>query len=110
MWFTPWRSSTSSVRSASAWLAWASAAPPNRVTVLWCPVRPNARRSIMAGSPPAGMVSGREEERHVGPRGDLAELDDQVVRHRHAAGEPLRARGHLRIAGHQHGLLGVRAL
>src|SRR5262245_39195982 len=47
MWLTPWRSSTSRVRSASAWLAWASAAPPKSVTVLWCPVRPNARRSIM---------------------------------------------------------------
>src|SRR5712692_10439569 len=47
MWLTPYRSSTSSARSASSWLARASAAAPNRVAELWWPVRPNGRRSIM---------------------------------------------------------------
>ena len=36
------------MRSASAWLARASAAAPNSVTVLWWPVLPNGRRSIIA--------------------------------------------------------------
>src|SRR2546422_2920753 len=48
MWLTPYRSSNSRVRSASVWLARARAAPPNSVTVLRWPVRPNGRRSIIA--------------------------------------------------------------
>src|ERR671922_1901756 len=48
MWFTPYRSSNSSARSASAWLTRARAAAPKRVTLLRCPVRPNGRRSIMS--------------------------------------------------------------
>src|SRR2546427_2070083 len=62
MWFTPKRSSTSSARSASAWLARASAAAPNRVTELSWPVRPNGRRAII-GPPPVGQYTRRYERR-----------------------------------------------
>src|SRR2546427_5437528 len=62
MWFTPKRSSTSSARSASAWLARASAAAPNRVTVLSWPVRPNGRRAII-GTPAGGEYTRRYERR-----------------------------------------------
>src|SRR5258708_24832179 len=51
MWLTPWRSSASSARWASSWLARASAAAAKRVMVDWCPVRPNGRRSIIAAPP-----------------------------------------------------------
>src|SRR5262249_36320010 len=54
MWLTPWRKSTSRARSASAWLARASAAAPNSVTLLRWPVRPKGRRSIIAGLPRVG--------------------------------------------------------
>src|SRR6478736_6118714 len=64
MWLTPWRSNTSSARSASSWLARASAAAPKRVTVDWCPVRPNGRRSIMAAS----SLFGAESYRRTGQR------------------------------------------
>src|SRR2546426_4253580 len=48
MWLTPWRSSRSSARSASAWVARARAAPPKSVTLLRWPVFPNGRRSIIS--------------------------------------------------------------
>src|SRR2546427_4925 len=53
IWLTPYRSSTSSARSASAWLARARAAPPKSVTLLRWPVLPNGRRSIIAAPPVA---------------------------------------------------------
>src|SRR5450759_5437538 len=46
MWLTPWRSSTSSVRSATSWLARPRAAAPKRVRLLVCPVRPKASTGI----------------------------------------------------------------
>src|SRR5713101_1074542 len=53
IWLTPYRCSTSSARSASAWLARARAAPPKSVTLLRWPVLPNGRRSIIAAPPVA---------------------------------------------------------
>src|SRR5262245_28028244 len=60
MWFTPWRSRTSRARSASSWLARASAAAPNRVTVLEWPVRPKGRCSIMGRSLLSRSMSPRQ--------------------------------------------------
>src|SRR6267143_2139075 len=58
-------SNSSSVRSASAWLARARAAPPNRVTVLRWPVRPNGRRSSM---PPLSNARHPVQPRAVVPQ------------------------------------------
>src|ERR671930_1912733 len=46
MWLTPYWSSTSRVRSATPWSTRASAAAPNRVRVLSCPVLPNGAVGI----------------------------------------------------------------
>ena len=40
MWFTPWRSRTSSTPSARSWRIEPRAAAPKIVRVLWWPVRP----------------------------------------------------------------------
>src|SRR2546428_13704949 len=53
IWLTPYRSSTSSARSASAWLARARAAAPKSVTLLTWPGLSNGRRSIIAAPPVA---------------------------------------------------------
>src|ERR687883_1247464 len=47
MWFTPYCSSTSSVRSASSWVTELSAAAPKMARVLMWPVRPNGCVAII---------------------------------------------------------------
>src|SRR5450759_2285120 len=42
MWLTPWRSSTSRVRSATSWVTRDRDAAPKTVRVLLCPVRPKS--------------------------------------------------------------------
>src|SRR5574342_551155 len=66
MWLIPYRSSSSSARSASAWLARASAAAPKTVTVLRWPLRPKGRRSINV-SPPGRLAASMDAINH-GPK------------------------------------------
>src|ERR1041384_2246659 len=65
MCFTPYRSSTSSARSASSWLARASAAAPNNATELWSPVRPKGRCWIIAALLLRRRVLARELRRRT---------------------------------------------
>src|SRR5438093_1226830 len=89
MWLTPWRSSSSSARSASSWLARARAAAPNSVTVLAWPVRPNGRRSIMR----VRYSSRRTRDERTGRgAGTLLALEGALERRAALSHRPLRRR------------------